>query len=161
MELAEVTETSQYLTFTLDNEYFAIEINKVSEVLDYIKITKVPGVPDFILGVINLRGKVLPVIDLRLKLGLQAGDQTKDTCIIIAEVNMEEKTTKIGVVTDSVEDVIGFSQDQIDPPPKLGLRLSSEFISGMGKQNRNDNFVIILNIDRVFSESMFDFYQSN
>lgn len=161
MELAEVTETSQYLTFTLDKEYFAIEINKVSEVLDYIKITKVPRVPDFILGVINLRGKVLPVIDLRLKLGLQAGDQTQDTCIIIAEVNMEEKTTKIGVVTDSVEDVIGFSQNQIDLPPKLGLRLSSEFISGIGKQDQNDNFVIILNIDRVFSESMFDFYQSN
>ncbi len=161
MELAEVTETSQYLTFTLDKEYFAIEINKVSEVLDYIKITKVPRVPDFILGVINLRGKVLPVIDLRLKLGLQAGDQTQDTCIIIAEVNMEEKTTKIGVVTDSVEDVIGFSQNQIDLPPKLGLRLSSEVISGIGKQDQNDNFVIILNIDRVFSESMFDFYQSN
>ncbi len=161
MELAEVTETSQYLTFTLDKEYFAIEINKVSEVLDYIKITKVPRVPDFILGVINLRGKVLPVIDLRLKLGLQAGDQTQDTCIIIAEAIMEEKTTKIGVVTDSVEDVIGFSQDQIDLPPKLGLRLSSEFISGIGKQDQNDNFVIILNIDRVFSESMFDFYQSN
>lgn len=161
MELAEVTETSQYLTFTLDKEYFAIEINKVSEVLDYIKITKVPRVPDFILGVINLRGKVLPVIDLRLKLGLQAGDQTQDTCIIIAEAIMEEKTTKIGVVTDSVEDVIGFSQNQIDLPPKLGLRLSSEFISGIGKQDQNDNFVIILNIDRVFSESMFDFYQSN
>ena len=144
-----MVDSNQYLTFTLGEELFALEISKVREVLDYTKITKVPRTPEFMLGVINLRGSVVPVIDMRLKFGLAKTERTVNTCIVIVEVILEGETTVLGALVDSVQEVFELEPNQIEPPPRLGTRLRTDFIKGMGK--RDDKFIIILNIDKVFS----------
>jgi len=144
-----IVDSNQYLTFTLGEELFALEISKVREVLDYTKITKVPRTPEFMLGVINLRGSVVPVIDMRLKFGLEKTERTVNTCIVIVEVILEGETTVLGALVDSVQEVFELEANQIEPPPRLGTRLRNDFIKGMGK--RDDKFIIILNIDKVFS----------
>ncbi|SDM94364.1 CheW protein [Geoalkalibacter ferrihydriticus] len=142
-------ETNQYLTFKLDGEIFALGIAKVREVLDYTAITKVPKSPDFMRGVINVRGGVVPVIDLRVKFGMAPTPQTVNTCIIIVEIAMEGETTVLGVLADQVEEVLDLDPGQIEPAPRIGTRLRTEFIQGMGK--REEQFIILLDIDRVFS----------
>ncbi len=142
-------ETTQYLTFTLGDEVFALEISKVREVLDYTTITKIPRMPEFLSGVINLRGNVVPVVDMRLLLGMNAVQRTMDTCIVIVEIYLENELIQVGALADSVKEVIELDPDQIDPPPKLGAKLKSGFINGMGK--RDQNFIIILDIDKVLS----------
>jgi purine-binding chemotaxis protein CheW len=149
MSVAGVTVTTQYLTFNLDDEVFALDISKVREVLDYTTITKVPRTPEFMRGVINLRGSVVPVVDLRLKLGMTQTEKTVNTCIIITEVAVEDETVVLGVLADSVQEVVDLEPGQIEPAPKIGTKLRTEFIKGMGKQN--ENFIIILDIDQVFS----------
>lgn len=149
MNETKVLETSQYLTFNLGDEVFALEINKVREVLDFTNITKIPRTPDFMKGVINLRGNVVPVIDLRLNLGMDAIERTVDTCIVIVEVDMDGDTLHIGALADSVQEVVGIDAEQIEPAPRLGTQLNTDFIKGMGK--RDETFVIILDIDRVLS----------
>lgn len=144
-----ITETIQYLTFTLSGEKYAIEVSKVKEVLELTAITRVPKTPTFMKGVINLRGSVVPVIDLRLKFGMQAADNTVDTCIIVLEINLDEETIVIGAVADSVQEVIDLLPENIEPAPKIGTRLNTDFIYGMGKYN--DSFLIILDIDKVFT----------
>ena len=146
-----VAKTDQYLTFTLDQEVFAVEISRVREVIDYINVTRVPRMPVFLRGVINLRGNVVPVIDLRQILGMRAIEKTVDTCIVIAEILMEGEALHVGMLADSVQEVIDVDVGQIDPPPKLGAMLDTSFIRGMGK--RDEGFFIILNIDRVLSGS--------
>ena len=148
-QVGEIARTDQYLTFTLAEETFAIEIVKVREVIDYVHLTRVPRMPVFLRGVINLRGSVVPVIDLRLILSLPSVEKTVDTCIIIAEVNMGGEPLHLGMLADSVQEVIDIDPSQIDPPPKLGSMLNTEFIRGMGK--RGEGFFIILNIDQVLS----------
>ncbi len=142
-------QIQQYLTFTIGDEVFALEISKVREVLDYTTITKVPRMPDFLRGVINLRGNVVPVVDMRLKLGMGAVDRTVDTCIVIVELDIDGDMTQMGALADSVKEVIDLDTANIAPPPKLGTRLKTEFIKGMGRQD--DKFLIILDIDRIFS----------
>jgi len=149
MSVAETTETTQYLTFKLDDEVFALDISKVREVLDFTAITKVPRTPDFMRGVINLRGSVVPVVDLRLKFGMCKTEQTVNTCIIITEVGVDGETTVLGALADSVQEVMELGPDQIEPAPKIGTKLNTQFIMGMGKQN--ERFVIMLDIDKVFS----------
>lgn len=149
MSGSEVTTTAQYLTFTLDQEMFALDIVKVREVLEFADVTKVPRMPDFMRGVINLRGNVVPVVDLRLKFGMSMTEKSVDTCVIIAEVEIDGEKTVLGAMADSVEEVIDLEPDQIDPPPRMGARLDSDFIHGMGK--RNEEFIILLDIDRVFT----------
>lgn len=144
------TESNQYLTFMLGDEEFALQIAKVREVLDYTSITKVPRMPDFLCGVINLRGYVVPVVDLRLKLGIPAVRKLSETCIVIVEVNLENELILMGALTDSVQEVIDIDSSQISPPPHIGFKINTDFIKGMGKCN--DGFVIILDIDRVLSE---------
>ena len=146
---AAITETTQFLTFRLDDEIFALDITKVREVLDFTTVTKVPRTPDFMRGVINLRGSVVPVVDLRLKFGMQATEKTVNTCIIIAEVTVDNETIILGALADSVQEVLDLDAASIAPPPKIGTKLKTEFIRGMGRQN--DRFIIILDIDRVFS----------
>ena len=148
-QVGEIARTDQYLTFTLAEETFAIEIVKVREVIDYVHLTRVPRMPVFLRGVINLRGSVVPVIDLRLILSMPAVEKTVDTCIIIAEVNMDGEPLHLGMLADSVQEVIDIDPSQIDPPPRLGSMLNTEFIRGMGK--RGEGFFIILNIDQVLS----------
>ena len=142
-------QANQYLTFTLGQELYAVAIEKVREVLDYTNITKVPRMPEFLRGIINLRGNVVAVIDLRLNLGMKAIERSVDTCIVIVEVKIGEESLQLGALADSVQEVVDIEPDQIAPPPKIGTRLNSEFIKGMGK--RDDKFVIILDIDKVLS----------
>jgi purine-binding chemotaxis protein CheW len=146
---ASTTETTQFLTFRLDDEIFALDITKVREVLDFTTVTKVPRTPDFMRGVINLRGSVVPVVDLRLKFGMKATEKTVNTCIIITEVTVDQETVVLGALADSVQEVLDLDAASIAPPPKIGTKLKTEFIKGMGRQN--DRFIIILDIDRVFS----------
>lgn len=149
MSVAGITETVQYLTFKMANEIFAFDVAKVREILELISITKVPQTPEFMRGVINLRGSVVPVIDLRQNFGMQCTEDTVNTCIIVVEVNLNGEAIVLGVLADSVQEVIEMEPDLIEPPPKLGTRLKTEFIKGMGKVD--NDFVMILEIDKVFS----------
>lgn len=149
MSVNSITETTQYLTFKLDGEIFALDISKVREVLDFTTVTKVPRTPDFMRGVINLRGSVVPVVDMRLKFGMSKTEQTVNTCIIIVEINVDGEKIILGALADSVQEVIELEPGSIEPPPRIGTRLDTEFIKGMGK--RDEQFIIILEIDRVFS----------
>jgi purine-binding chemotaxis protein CheW len=150
MESAAAVETSQYLTFRLDGELFAVDIETVREVLEFSTVTKVPRMPEFMRGVINLRGNVVPVVDMRQKLGLIPAPATIDTCVVIAEVRVDGESTVLGALVDSVQEVVEIDGAQILPPPQMGSRIRNSAISGIGK--RTDEFVIILDIDRVFSE---------
>ena len=147
--MAQMVETSQFLTFTLDEEQYAVDVAKVREVLEYTKVTRVPRMPEYMCGVINLRGSVVPVIDLRLKFGLKAVERTINTSIVVMEIEMGEDTVILGALTDSVKEVIDFEAGDIEPAPRIGTKLETEFIKGMGK--KNDSFIIILDIDKVFS----------
>lgn len=146
-----VMQTAQYLTFTLGEEVFALDIGKVREVLDFTAITRVPRTPEFMRGVINLRGNVVPVVDMRMKFGMAATEQGVNTCIIIAEVEVDGETTVLGALADSVREVLELEPGQIEPAPRIGTRLNIEFIRGMGKHD--DQFIIILDIDRIFSRT--------
>lgn len=143
-------DTIQYLTFTLDGEAYATEITKVREVLEHTDITRVPRTPEYMQGVINLRGNVVPVMDLRMQFGLATGEVTVDTCIIIIEVNIEGQAVVLGALADSVQEVIDLRRDQMEPAPTLGTRVGNKFIQAMGKAS-DGSFIIILNMDRVFS----------
>ena len=152
-------ENNQYLTFKLDKETFALEINQVREVLDYTHITNVPRTPDFLCGVLNLRGNVVPVIDLRLSLGMSPSTQSDDTCIVIVEVDIEGDRLQMGALADSVQEVVEINPGEIGPAPKLGIKLNTEFIKGMGRSG--DNFIIILDINQVLSEKQLETVESS
>ena len=149
MSVSEINETRQYLTFKLAEEIFAIDVAKVREVLEISTITKVPRTPEFMSGVINLRGNVVPVVDLRLCFEMSKTEKTVNTCIVVVEVLLEGESTVIGALADSVEEVIDLEPDQIQPAPRIGTQIRTDFIKGMGK--RDAQFVMILDIDRVFS----------
>ena len=149
MAVTAITETTQFLTFKLGDEVFALDISKVREVLDFTTVTKVPRTPEFMRGVINLRGSVVPVVDLRLKFGMTRTESSVNTCIIITEVTVDNDTTVLGALADSVQEVLDLEPGSISPAPKIGTKLSTEFIKGMGR--RDDRFIIILDIDKVFS----------
>jgi purine-binding chemotaxis protein CheW len=142
-------ESTQYLTYKLDKETFALDIAKVREVLDFTTVTKVPRTPDFMRGVINLRGSVVPVVDLKLKFGMPLTEKSVNTCIIISEVTADGETAILGALADSVQEVMDLDTDHIAPPPRIGTNLNTDFIKGMGRHN--DQFIIILDIDKVFS----------
>jgi len=142
-------EAVQYLTFKLDGESFATEISKVREVLEYTDVTPVPKSPEFMQGVINLRGSVVPVVDLRLQFGMPTIEPTVDSCIIIIEVNIEGKSTVLGALADSVQEVIDLRHEQLEPAPSFGARIDNAFVQYMGKIE--DRFVIILDMNKVFS----------
>ena len=149
MSVTEITETRQYLTFKLGDEVFATHVAKVREVLDLTTITKIPRTPDFVTGVINLRGKVVPVVDLRLCFEMSNTEKTVNTCIVVVEMLVEGESTVIGTLADLVEEVIDLEPEQIQPPPRIGTQIRTDFIRGMGK--RDAQFIMILDIDRVFS----------
>lgn len=145
----EEVSNNQYLTFKLDEEVFGLAINQVREVLDFTAVTKVPRTPEYMRGVINLRGSVVPVVDLHLKFNLAQTEKTVNTCIIIVEIEMDEDITVLGALADSVQEVLELEPEQIESVPKIGTKLNTEFIKGMGKQE--DEFIILLDIDKVFS----------
>ncbi|HEX4007921.1 MAG TPA: chemotaxis protein CheW [Acidobacteriaceae bacterium] len=144
-----ITETRQYLTFRLGNEIFAIDVAKVREVLDLTTITSIPRTPDFMSGVINLRGSVVPVVDLRLCFEMSKTESTRNTCIVVVEVMLEDEPTVIGALADSVEEVIDLEPEQIQPAPRIGTEIRTDFIRGMGR--RDTQFIMILDIDGVFA----------
>jgi len=146
---ATITETTQYLTFKLGDEIYALDIGKVREVLDFTSATKVPRTPDFMRGVINLRGSVVPVVDLRLKFRMTATEKTVNTCVIITEVTVDNDTTVLGALADSVQEVVELEADALLPAPRIGTNLNTDFIKTIGQ--RNGRFIIVLDIDRVFS----------
>ncbi|QWR77977.1 chemotaxis protein CheW [Candidatus Magnetomonas plexicatena] len=147
--MAEDNTMMQFLTFKLDDEVFALHIEKIREVLEFTTVTKMPRTPEFMRGVINLRGSVVPVIDMKQKFGMSYTEKAVDTCVVIVEVGMEGEKVILGAMVDSVKEVMELEQSAIEPPPKIGTQLSNEYIEGMGKQD--DEFVIILDIDKVFS----------
>jgi len=149
MSVTEISETRQYLTFKLADEIFAIDVSKVREVLDLTSVTKIPRTPEFMSGVINLRGNVVPVVDLRLCFEMSHTEKTVNTCIVVVEMLVEGEPTVIGALADSVEEVIDLEPDQIQPAPRMGTQVRTDFIKGMGK--RDTQFIMILDIDRVFS----------
>jgi purine-binding chemotaxis protein CheW len=151
MSVSAITEITQYLTFKLGEEVFALDVAKVREILDFTTVTRVPQTPDYMRGVINLRGSVVPVLDLRLKFGMSATEKTVNTCVIVVEMMVEGEVLVMGVLSDSVQEVIDLEPEQIEPAPRIGTTINTEFILGMGKHN--GMFMMILDIDRVFSES--------
>jgi purine-binding chemotaxis protein CheW len=145
------TETAQFITFKLGDEVFAINVAQVREVLELPLITKVPGAPDYMRGVINVRGKATPVVDLRLKFGLPRTDETVNSRIVVMELELDGETTVVGGIADSVQEVIELEPGQIAPPPSIAMRWRTELIQGMGR--RGDEFIIILDINTLFASS--------
>jgi len=144
-----ITETSQYITFKLGNELFAIAVSRVREVLEVPQITRVPTSPSYMRGVVNVRGQATPVVDFRLKFGLPPVADTVNTRILVMELAIDGETVVLGGVADSVHEVIELEPGAIDPPPRIAMRWRTELIQGMGK--RGDDFIIILDVNRVFS----------
>jgi purine-binding chemotaxis protein CheW len=158
---------AQYLTFLTAGEEYAISIVKVSEIVEYETVTTVPGAPAWIRGVTNLRGRVVPVVDLAVKFGLPASRITKFSCIVITEVTFQGENLTMGVLADSVSQVIDLSADEIEQTPPFGTRVKTEYLLGMGALGKK--FCLILDIDKVLSadellmvtESVCDERQSN
>ena len=139
----------QYLTFTLGGEMFAVAILNVKEIIEYGTVTEIPMMPGFIRGVINLRGAVVPVIDLSCRFGGKSTEVARRTCIVIIELVQDEQKHDIGIMVDAVSEVLEIARSEIEPPPSFGAKIRTDFISGMGKVN--GKFVIILDVARVLS----------
>ena len=146
---AMIAEDHQYLTFLLGGEMFAIAILYIKEIIEYGSLTEVPMMPGFIRGVINLRGSVVPVVDLSSRFGRNRTEVSRRTCIVIIEVNNEDEKHDIGVMVDSVSEVLEIPRSEIEPPPAFGAKIRVDFMAGMGKVA--GKFVIILNADKVLS----------
>ena len=146
---AEVAEQNQYLTFLLGDEMFAIGILSIREIIEYGVVTDVPMTPPFIRGVLNLRGAVVPVVDLSVRFGRPARENTKRTCIVIVEIESPRGNQEMGVVVDAVNEVLEIARNDIEPPPEFGARIRNDFIKGMGKIE--GKFVIVLDLNRVLS----------
>lgn len=149
MDEAATKETTLYLTFRIKNELFALNVAQVREVLDLCEITRVPRTPEFMRGVINLRGSVIPVIDLRLKFDMSETKSTIDARIMVIEIDLDESKAVVGVLTESVHDVIEMESGGFDTAPQMGSRWRTEFIKGIGRHE--DQFILLLDINRIFS----------
>jgi len=143
----------KYLTFQLGGEVYGLEILKVQEIIGMLNVTRVPRTPDFVRGVINLRGKVIPLVDLRLKFGLEGQEDTEKTCIIVVQVVRAEQEVTVGIVVDEVSEVLDVAADRIEPPPSFGTAVKTDFILGMGKVGRK--VVMLLDVDCVLSGGEF------
>jgi purine-binding chemotaxis protein CheW len=142
-------EQRQYLTFLLGGETFAIAILNIKEIIEYGNVTTVPMMPEFVRGVINLRGAVVPVIDLALRFSRPPSPVTRRSCIVLIEVEVEGEHYIIGITVDAVNEVLEIPNSEIEPPPPFGAKIRSDFIGGMGKID--GKFVIILDADKVLS----------
>jgi purine-binding chemotaxis protein CheW len=149
MEKNKLKRNISYLSFHLGDEVFALHVSKVHKILEMTPITEVPHAPDYMKGVINLRGKVLPVIDTRIKFGMSAVEITKKTCLLVTEANVDEDEVMVCLLVDSVQAVLKLGDEDILPPPAIGSKYKSDFMSGMARVN--DKFIMVLNIDKVMS----------
>ncbi len=143
----------KYLTFALANEEYGLEILKVREIIGYMDITAVPQTPDYIKGVINLRGQVIPVVDLRTKFGMEITDITDQTCIIVVEISQGDRNFSTGIVVDHVQEVLDIEGENIEEAPQFGSSVNTDFILGMGKIG--DSVKILLDIDKVLAGAEF------
>lgn len=144
-------ETQSFLSFKLENESFTIPVMKIMEILEVPKITRVPQAPNFLVGVINLRGAVLPVIDTRIKFGMTPIEYTINTCILVVSVMSNDELIQVGALVDSVSEVFEFSTDKIKPAPTIATRYRADYIQGMIQED--DHFIMVLDIDKVFSSN--------
>lgn len=147
-------ETQQYLTFVLAGEVFAMGILAIKEIIEYANLTEVPMMPDYVRGVINLRGAVVPVIDLSVRFGKPPSPVTKRTCIVIIEIVANAERHVVGVVVDAVNAVLDIPAAEVEPPPTFGTSVRTDFIHGMGKVN--GKFVILLDVDHVLATDEMD-----
>lgn len=147
--------TNQFLTFTLADEQYGVEVVQVREILSEIPLTVIPRMPDYMKGVIDIRDSVVPVVDLRTKFGLPETESTVDTSIIVMDIRTGEGSITVGCLADSVQEVVDIAEETIEPPPTIGTAVDARFIRGLGQ--RNERFVIILDVDRVFHDEAEDF----
>jgi purine-binding chemotaxis protein CheW len=146
-----VGETKSFLSFRLAEEHFTIPVMKIMEILEVPKITKVPQSPNFLVGVINLRGAVLPVIDTRIKFGMSHIEYTINTCVLVLNIEVNDENLIVGALVDSVSEVFELHDSQIKPTPTIASRYRADYIQGMIQEN--DHFMMVLNIDKVFSSN--------
>lgn len=147
--MSTITNERHFLTFRIAEELYAFDVARAREIVDLLPITPVPNMPSWVRGVMNLRGAVLPILDLRQKFGLGKTEATVDTCIIIVDIPFFDQSFTVGVLADAVRDVFAIPSDSIEAPPKLGEAVSTDFIEGIGKYR--DKFFLILDEQRVFS----------
>lgn len=138
-----------YLSFQLGDEIFALHVSKVHKILEMIPVTEVPHTPDYMTGVINLRGKVLPVINTRVKFGMPSVETTKKTCLLVTEANIDQEQVMVCLLVDSVQAVLKLEDEEILPPPGIGSKYKSDFMLGMARIN--DKFIMVLDIDKIMS----------
>ena len=141
--------TQQYLTFNVGDELYAINVANIREVLEFQSVSRVPRMPEYMRGIINLRGKVVPVLDLKMRFSLGQTEKSVNTSVIVTEIYDNGEELVIGLLSDSVSEVVDIDTEKIEPPPNIGTNIDSSFIQGMGKLE--DNFIIILNIDKVLT----------
>ena len=151
METTEKNEIVSYLTFKLGEELYAANVRNVINIVELSKITKVPCAPEYMLGIVNLRGMVLPVADARMKFGLPQTDYTINTCILVLEVVVNNKIVMVGALVDAVKEVIEIDVAEIKDPPTIGFSVNNYFITGVYKKTEDDVFIMIINLDSVFS----------
>jgi purine-binding chemotaxis protein CheW len=151
---ANAAAVRQYLSFVVGGTDFGVPILKVKEILQYEGVTRVPGTPGSIRGVINVRGAVVPVVDLGVKFGKSEVPETKRTCVLVVETRTKEETLTLGVIADAVSEVVDLANDDVEPPPAFGTGVKLDHITGMGKVGKG--FVILLDIDRVLTASEAD-----
>lgn len=144
----------KYLTFHLAEEEYGLEILKVQEIIEMLEITRVPRVPNYVRGVINLRGKVIPIVDLRLKFGMPAQETSRKTCIIVVRVQRGDSSVIMGIIVDEVSEVVEISAEEIESAPAFGTQVDTTFILGMAKAK--DSVKILLDIDKVLSADEVD-----
>lgn len=141
--------SQRFLTMTLGEELFAIDIFSVREILDFTDITRIPQTPEFMRGVVNVRGSAVPVIDLKMKFGLGRVERTLNTRIVIVEIKRDDDISVMGALADSVKEVLELETDRIDPPPRMGAAVRADFIRGIGKHG--NRFLLVLDMNKVFS----------
>jgi purine-binding chemotaxis protein CheW len=146
-----ITATNQYLTFRLNGEVYAIDVGNAREIVGVPRLTRMPGTPSWIRGVMNLRGSVVPVVDLKHKFDMGQTEVTKDACILVVEFQVDGQPYVIGLLVDAVVEVFELNPDAIEEPPRFGTRYSPRYIKGMGR--RGDVVFVVLDADKVLSES--------
>lgn len=144
-----IAETGNYITFKLGDELFAVNVNQVREVLEISRITGIPAAPAYMRGVVNVRGKAMPVVDMRLRFGLPKSADTVNSRILVLELELDGEGIVLGGLADSVHEVIEIEPGNIEPPPQIAMRWRGEFIQGMVR--RGDQFIIILDVNAIFS----------
>lgn len=156
-EVKEKKEIESYLSFKLEKEFFAVNVNQVIEILEVPAITRIPRAPEYMAGVINLRGTVLPLIDTRIKFGMDPIEMTVNTCVVVIEITVEGETLNIGTLVDEVLEVLEIEKNEIQPSPSIEAQYKLEFIEGMFR--KDDDFIMLLNLGEVFSLSEVNFMQ--